>query len=84
MRCTCLYQVAATDRDAGSNANITYTISSGNHGNVFSIDEISGQIKVATVLDRETRSRYELVIAAADGKLLVCFLFFIHCFFFAR
>lgn len=68
-----ILQVLATDRDIGSNANITYTISSGNHGNAFSIDDVTGQIKVAGGLDRETFSRYDLVVVATDGMFIVLF-----------
>jgi len=63
-----VFQVEATDLDIGSNANITYSISSGNLGNVFSIDEITGQIKVAGGLDRETLNTYKLLVTATDGN----------------
>ena len=44
---------------------ITYSIQSGNPGNAFQIDSMSGRITVASALDFETLSRYQLVIEAA-------------------
>ncbi|XP_045495363.1 protein dachsous [Colias croceus] len=60
-----IHTVSATDKDIGANGVITYSITSGNNGNKFSIDSTSGKLTAKT-LDRETQSRYELTITAYD------------------
>ncbi|XP_051891479.1 protocadherin Fat 1a isoform X7 [Pristis pectinata] len=60
-------QVTALDKDKGQNAEITYTIESGNAGNSFAIDPVLGTITVAKGLDRSTRRQYELIVKATDG-----------------
>lgn len=62
-------QVYAIDRDLGDNAKITYSIVSGNIGNVFIIDPEMGVISVAKELDIGVMSEYMLQIKATDhGK----------------
>lgn len=62
-------QVYATDRDIGENAEIVYTIVSGNIGNVFNIDPYMGLISVAKGLDINSLSEYMLQVKATDqGK----------------
>lgn len=56
--------VSATDSDAGR--AVTYSITSGNGGNVFVIDPASGQITLNAGLDYETRSSYQLLVQAAE------------------
>ncbi|XP_067842908.1 protocadherin Fat 1a isoform X2 [Heptranchias perlo] len=60
-------QVTALDKDKGRNAEVTYTIESGNAGNSFAIDPVLGTIIVAKGLDRSTRRQYELIVKATDG-----------------
>eukprot|EP00111_Clytia_hemisphaerica_P010201 TCONS_00029810-protein len=57
----CLF---AIDKDGG---DVTYSIESGNTGNVFSIDKNTGQLSVKN-LDYETLDKYKLVVTATDGK----------------
>uniref|UniRef100_A0A8B9LCV4 FAT atypical cadherin 1b n=1 Tax=Astyanax mexicanus TaxID=7994 RepID=A0A8B9LCV4_ASTMX len=59
-------QVTALDKDKGQNAEIFYSIDSGNHGNSFSIDPFQGIIKVAGELSSDQRSQYELEVKASD------------------
>ncbi|KAK2891240.1 hypothetical protein Q8A67_013883 [Cirrhinus molitorella] len=59
-------QVTALDKDKGINAEILYSIDSGNLGNSFNIDQSSGIVTVARELDREYKDQYELVIKASD------------------
>ncbi|XP_029031863.2 fat-like cadherin-related tumor suppressor homolog isoform X7 [Osmia bicornis bicornis] len=59
-------QVWAIDRDRGDNAKITYTITSGNVGNMFSIDPELGVIRVARELDLSVSSEYILLVKATD------------------
>ncbi|XP_076056754.1 dachsous cadherin-related 1 [Oratosquilla oratoria] len=60
-----IHTVLATDRDAGLNGHITYSISGGNVGNKFTIDTYSGQLS-SRPLDRESRAKYFLEITAED------------------
>uniref|UniRef100_A0A182QTF4 Fat-like cadherin-related tumor suppressor homolog n=1 Tax=Anopheles farauti TaxID=69004 RepID=A0A182QTF4_9DIPT len=64
---TQVVQVYAIDRDVGDNAQITYTIVSGNIGNVFGIDPSMGVISVVKPLDISTLSEYMLQVKATDG-----------------
>ncbi|XP_076298680.1 FAT atypical cadherin kugelei isoform X2 [Lasioglossum baleicum] len=59
-------QVYAIDRDRGENAKITYSITSGNVGNMFSIDPDLGTIRVARDLDLSVSSEYILLVKATD------------------
>lgn len=60
-----IHTVAATDKDIGANGIITYSITSGNNGNKFSIDSTTGKLTART-LDRETQSKYHLTVTAFD------------------
>ncbi|XP_063535719.1 protein dachsous [Cydia strobilella] len=60
-----IHTIAATDKDIGANGVITYSITSGNNGNKFTIDHTTGQLTART-LDRETQSKYQLTITAFD------------------
>ncbi|XP_038113282.1 fat-like cadherin-related tumor suppressor homolog isoform X3 [Culex quinquefasciatus] len=64
---TRVVQVYAIDRDIGDNARITYSIVSGNIGNVFNIDPTMGVISVAKDLDISALSEYMLQVKASDG-----------------
>ncbi|XP_048512093.1 fat-like cadherin-related tumor suppressor homolog isoform X4 [Athalia rosae] len=59
-------QVVAIDRDRGDNAKITYSITSGNVGNVFSIDPDLGLVTIARELDLGVTSEYILLVKATD------------------
>ncbi|KAG8453727.1 hypothetical protein GDO86_000378 [Hymenochirus boettgeri] len=59
-------QVTALDKDKGKNAEIMYSIESGNTANAFTIDPVLGIIKTAKELDRNNHGQYELVIKATD------------------
>ena len=56
--------VSAFDQDKGSGQNhrVSYSISSGNDGNAFSIDSSSGRLTVGRHIDRETHAAYNLII----------------------
>lgn len=56
----------AIDRDRGDNARLTYSLSSGNVGNVFTIDPELGLIRVARELDLATSAEYILLVKAQD------------------
>ncbi|XP_034945358.1 fat-like cadherin-related tumor suppressor homolog isoform X2 [Chelonus insularis] len=59
-------EVTAIDRDRGDNARITYSITSGNVGNVFTIDPDLGVIRIARELDLSVISEYILLVKATD------------------
>uniref|UniRef100_A0A3P8XZ66 FAT atypical cadherin 1b n=1 Tax=Esox lucius TaxID=8010 RepID=A0A3P8XZ66_ESOLU len=59
-------QVSALDRDKGSNAEIRYSIESGNEGKLFAIDPVLGTIKVVKKLDDEDKRQFELAVKASD------------------
>ncbi|XP_024879658.1 fat-like cadherin-related tumor suppressor homolog isoform X4 [Temnothorax curvispinosus] len=63
---TAVVQVCAIDRDRGENAKITYSITSGNVGNVFTVDPDLGFIRVARELDLGVSSEYILLVKATD------------------
>ncbi|XP_043223379.1 protein dachsous-like [Amphibalanus amphitrite] len=60
-----IHYVVASDADTGINGEITYSITDGNVGNKFSIDERTGALS-ARRLDRETRGSYRLEVTAQD------------------
>ncbi|XP_064092540.1 cadherin-related tumor suppressor-like [Macrobrachium nipponense] len=65
---TQVIQVAATDRDAGANAKIRYSLVEGAAG-VFMVEEWTGIIRTVAHLDRESVSRYSLILQAQDSSL---------------
>lgn len=61
--------VSATDGDSGQNANLRYSLVSGNNLGWFAISENSGLVTSAAPLDRETASQVVLNISAKDQGL---------------
>uniref|UniRef100_A0A4W3GD15 FAT atypical cadherin 2 n=1 Tax=Callorhinchus milii TaxID=7868 RepID=A0A4W3GD15_CALMI len=59
-------QVIATDSDTGVNAEIVYSIQSGNSGNMFAIDPVSGKITVTKEMDQAVKGTYNLTVKAED------------------
>ncbi|XP_064362170.1 cadherin EGF LAG seven-pass G-type receptor 1 isoform X6 [Dromaius novaehollandiae] len=62
-----ILQVQATDRDRGGNAQVHYSIVSGNLKGQFYIHSFSGAIDLINPLDYETIREYTLRIKAQDG-----------------
>ncbi|CAL4064237.1 unnamed protein product, partial [Meganyctiphanes norvegica] len=60
-------QVTAIDLDSGYEGHLYYSISGGNEEAVFNIDQNTGELKVAGLLDREHRSKYLLNITVYDS-----------------
>lgn len=60
-------QLFAIDRDLGDNAKITYSIVSGNIGNVFDIHSLMGIISVNKELDINSMPEYMLQVKASDN-----------------
>lgn len=61
--------VSATDGDSGQNANLRYSLVSGNSLGWFTISENSGLVTSAAALDREMASEIVLNISAKDQGL---------------
>ena len=59
--------VLAEDSDEGLNGKVEYSITGGNIGTAFSINDTSGVITVASGLDRETLASYRLIVRATDA-----------------
>jgi ApbE superfamily uncharacterized protein (UPF0280 family) len=67
-----IVQVEATDADLGTNAEVSYSITAGNSGDLYEIDGGTGEIKVKQSLDLESNDppqnlSYTLTITASDG-----------------
>ena len=61
-------QVTATDKDTGTNAIITYSITGGNSKSHFTIDLKNGDINTTTSLNFEETAVYNLTVTASDSK----------------
>uniref|UniRef100_A0AAV2LEZ3 Protocadherin Fat 1 n=1 Tax=Knipowitschia caucasica TaxID=637954 RepID=A0AAV2LEZ3_KNICA len=66
---TAVLQVTALDKDKGQNAELLYSIESGNVANAFSIDPVLGTITVSKELDRSSKTQFELTVKASDRGL---------------
>lgn len=60
--------VSATSPKSGAAGKIRYAIAGGNTGDVFDVDEGTGEVSVSRGLDFETTTRYELWVAARDSS----------------
>lgn len=65
-----IHTFTAWDLDLGRNGEVTYSITSGNQENMFSIDFNGGKL-TSRPLDRERRSQYNLLVVAQDQGLPV-------------
>ncbi|NXW87711.1 PCD23 protein, partial [Alopecoenas beccarii] len=61
---THITEVSATDCDAGTNAEITYTIISGNDRGHFRLDGKTGSVDLMKTLDYEDTMKFSLIIQA--------------------
>ncbi|XP_067306295.1 protocadherin Fat 3a isoform X1 [Pseudorasbora parva] len=59
--------VTALDKDKGQNAQISYSVDSGNTGNTFRIDPVLGIISLARELDLSNIGHYVLSVKATDN-----------------
>ncbi|KAF7244105.1 Protocadherin-23, partial [Varanus komodoensis] len=59
--------VSASDYDAGSNADITYSIVAGNDKGQFRLDGKTGSLDLVKALDYEETTKFSLTIQASDG-----------------
>ena len=68
---TVIFQIRATDADYGNSSFITYSLSSSEYAQKFSVDGLSGNVTVIGNLDRENKSEIILRINATDGTFSV-------------
>lgn len=61
-----LFRVLATDADKGLNANITYSVTSGNADDMFDVTGGNISIKSGKSLDYSTAQNYSFTVMAAD------------------
>ena len=62
---TTVATVTSTDPDAGD--NVTYAITAGNTGSVFTIDGNTGAVSTNAVLNYEVASNYQLAVTVTDA-----------------
>ena len=60
-------QVLASDLDTGSNAELRYTIVSGDSMNAFEVSNVTGEVSLAKELDFETVQSYAISLQVQDG-----------------
>ena len=61
------FTAVARDQDIGSNADLTYSIIAGDDNGTFSIDSITGRVRVSRSLDFESKSIYSLILMVTDN-----------------
>ena len=60
----------ATDSDIGANAVVTFSVTGGEGG--FEVDRVTGELKIASQLDRETKDSYILKVTKYHSIRIVC------------
>ncbi|XP_026227263.1 protocadherin-16-like isoform X2 [Anabas testudineus] len=63
-----IIRLTATDPDSTPNAEVQYTISSGDEVNLFTMDQWTGALRLQRALDREHQSTHVVIIQATDGQ----------------
>ncbi|XP_074527695.1 protocadherin-16 isoform X1 [Halichoeres trimaculatus] len=63
-----IIRLTATDPDSTPNAEVQYTISSGDEVNLFTMDQWTGALRLQRALDREHQSTHIVIIQATDGQ----------------
>ncbi|XP_071377114.1 protocadherin-16-like, partial [Centroberyx affinis] len=63
-----IIRLTATDPDSTPNAEVQYTISSGDEVDLFTVDQWTGALRLQRPLDREHRSAHIVIIQATDGQ----------------
>ncbi|XP_061473408.1 protocadherin Fat 2 [Rhineura floridana] len=66
-----ILKVSATDADVGSSAQITYSLH-GSGAEEFRMDPHTGELTTSSLLDRELKPKYQLVVKATDGGGRFC------------
>ncbi|XP_062309019.1 protocadherin-16 [Osmerus eperlanus] len=63
-----ILRLTATDPDSAPNAEVQYSISSGDELHLFTVDQWSGALRLQRALDREHRPSHVVIIQASDGQ----------------
>ncbi|MEQ2184840.1 hypothetical protein GOODEAATRI_012168, partial [Goodea atripinnis] len=63
-------QLSAFDPDEGPNGDVTYTLTEDNSQGAFSVDPLTGIVRTARSLDRESQAQYTLKAVATDSSTL--------------
>ncbi|KAG8429145.1 hypothetical protein GDO86_018195, partial [Hymenochirus boettgeri] len=61
--------VSAWDPDTGDNGRLEYRLIGGDSSGDFILDSSSGTLSTARPLDRESTSKYQLVVSVSDGGI---------------
>ncbi|XP_056094144.1 protocadherin alpha-8-like [Rhinichthys klamathensis goyatoka] len=64
---TLVMKILASDSDHGPNGEVTYTFGGANNQNIFSLDRLTGEIRVIGEVDFEKNNVYKLDIQASDN-----------------
>ncbi|XP_063166591.1 protocadherin-23 [Candoia aspera] len=67
----CITSVSAYDYDAETNADITYSIASGNDKEHFQLEGKTGSIHLIRALDYEDEVEFNLTVQASDGGIVL-------------
>ncbi|KAM6985192.1 protocadherin-16 [Aplochiton taeniatus] len=62
-----IIRLTATDADSAPNAEVQYSLSSGDVMDLFTVDQWSGALRLQHPLDREHRASHLVVVRATDG-----------------
>ncbi|XP_036379751.1 protocadherin-16-like [Megalops cyprinoides] len=62
-----ILRLSATDPDSAPNAEVQYSISSGDEMELFSMDLWTGALRLQRPLDRERQSSHVVIVQASDG-----------------
>ncbi|XP_038820726.1 protocadherin-16-like [Salvelinus namaycush] len=62
-----IIRLTATDPDSAPNAEVKYSISSGDEMDLFMIDQWTGAMRLQRQLDREHQSSHVVIVQATDG-----------------
>jgi len=65
---TFVIKVSATDKDVGTNGNLTYSIPEGIADGKFSVDPATGSVVTSGAIDREDKSFYVVTVYVRDGS----------------
>uniref|UniRef100_A0A8C5B076 Protocadherin-16 n=1 Tax=Gadus morhua TaxID=8049 RepID=A0A8C5B076_GADMO len=63
-----IIRFTATDQDSAPNAEVQYTISSGDDMELFTVDQWTGALRLKQTLDREHKATHIVVVQASDGQ----------------
>lgn len=63
-----ILHLSATDPDSAPNGEVQYSISSGDEGDLFQVDQWTGALRLQRTLGSESQSSHLIVVQATDGQ----------------